>query len=139
MNFNALNGFEARDYILSKVREAMEGSGEFPANLTFPWFRFEFSLKISRLTGRVEEPVVEREQRPLVVAETVGETPALDSPEVETLELVGGMEVSVPDEARVESGQPIHVEVESETGQKVDRPKAVRPRKPSPWLVGEDS
>lgn len=135
MNFNALNGVEAQAYILRRVGEALSGCGEFPPNLTLPWFRFEFNLKVSRLTGLAEAPQVEK-VLPLTVVEVYDEAGIpVDPEELETVELEGGEEIAVPDLARIASDQPIHAEKTTETGHKVDGVKLVKKKaaRGGPW------
>lgn len=44
--FNALNGQEAMDVILTKVRAALEKTGEFKQNIAFPLPKFEFDVRV---------------------------------------------------------------------------------------------
>lgn len=131
MNFNALNGTETKKFILSRVEKVLDDSGEFSAHITYPWFRFEFSLKLTQLSGMPENPGTAGETK----VETKGDTglpPVSES--VELVEFQGAGEVAVPDEARTVSDQPILVEAETETGVKVDKPRRVV-GKPAPWLA----
>lgn len=138
MNFNALNGVETKKFILSKIEETLEGSGEFPPHLTYPWFRFEFSLKLTQLSGTPENPGPAGEVNTKLTEEHGDRTrlntqDSMENSSPELVEFQGSGEVAVPDDARTVSDQPVLVQVESETGVQVDRPKRVIGKK-APWL-----
>ncbi len=43
--FNALNGAEALEVVLAKVRKSLELTGEFRQNIAFPMMRFDFDVR----------------------------------------------------------------------------------------------
>lgn len=90
--FTALNGQEALEVILTKIRAALEKTGEFRQNIAFPLPKFEFKVGVwvypkQTLTGepgiKVESVVGEASGDPAIVVDQTG---TITTPDKERLE-----------------------------------------------------
>lgn len=126
--FNALNGEEFLNYLIKTLRERCEATGEFHPAITFPWVKAEFSLKVT-VHPRQEQndPNPGINITPTVEAQIEGVIP---SPEVAMAVEVGGTFIlDTPDQARVDSNQPIPTPSPGPKGILVDKPVMVPPLK----------
>lgn len=87
--FTALNGLETLEVIMTKIRRALENTGEFKQNIAFPLLRFDYDLKVwaypkQPLDGepgiKVVGSVGEATGEPLV---NVSSTKVMDTPDKE--------------------------------------------------------
>lgn len=98
--FNALNGAEALEVVLAKIRKSLESTGEFRQNIAFPMMRFDYDVKFwvypkQPLTGT-----------PSINAQGgEGELPKEGAPS--TIQVTDTNLVDTPDKARLEANLDI--------------------------------
>lgn len=102
--FTALNGLEAKAVILAAIGKALDETGDFSQNITYPWWKFNFQVKMTSY------PKFALEAEPVVVAKGT-ETSEEPIPESEDLQVTGiaseDVVVDTPDQARVDAELPL--------------------------------
>lgn len=102
--FNPLNGAELKKVILAQIEKEMDDSGDFQANITYPWLKYTFEIKMNSY------PKFAFDAEPVVVAKGGDslsvEVPSTEDDTKETL-ISGGTSVDTPDQARVDAELPI--------------------------------
>ncbi len=46
MPFLALNGTELKQFILKKIEEKLDATGEFTNHIAYPWIKYDFLIRI---------------------------------------------------------------------------------------------
>ena len=123
--FTALNGAEVKAVFLDAISKAMDESGEFKENLTFPWVKFSYDLKLTSY------PKAAMDSDPASVAkgEIEQEVPVMDGPVVETVITSEPVIIDTPDQARVDAGLPLPTAVPVKNVGIVDKPVIQAPVK----------
>ena len=109
--FTALSGAEAKSVILAKISAAMDESGEFAQNITYPWFKYDFSLKTTSypkyaFDAELKEVVTASGEHKDPDGASENLVPSLD--DVVELNMGSGPTViDTPDQARVDAGLPL--------------------------------
>lgn len=123
--FTACNGLEAKAVILDKISKALDETGDFNQNITYPWWKFNFSIKMTSY------PKFALEAEPQVVAQGT-EVPQEASPEGEDLQITAIVSedtvVDTPDQARVDADLPLPTAVPVKGVGIVDKPIAQAPQ-----------
>lgn len=109
--FTALSGSELKSVILDKISRAMDESGDFNNNITYPWLRYSYELKMTsypKFAFDAElQPVVKVEDEikdPLGAPENL--VPSMDDVK-ETVLVSEPMTIDTPDQARVDADLPL--------------------------------
>lgn len=123
--FNALSGTELKKAILAELDKEMDLSGEFRSHVTYPWVKFDANIKI------LSYPKQDMNAEPLTVAVASGELStgaAVDYsvPVVTVAEINTQKIIDTPDQARIETGQPVPTQA-TVAGVQVDK-GIVRPQ-----------
>lgn len=129
--FNALNGSEALEVIMGKIREKLVATGEFKQHVTLPLLKFEFDVRVWAY------PKNDLNGAPGIVANTtVGELnpadPKVDPNAAPTVAVSTGDILDTPDKERVAAGLEIPRAQSSAAGivdQRQDQPLAPAPTK----------
>ncbi len=110
-HFTALSGSELKSVILKRIEQEMENSGDFNNNITYPWLKYIFELKITsypKFAFDAElQTVVEIEgehKDPEGAPENL--VPSMDDVK-ETVITAEPMIVDTPDQARVDADLPL--------------------------------
>lgn len=104
--FNALSGPELVEAIVADIRKKLVATGDFDANITFPWVKYEFRVSM------VSYPKQPADADPVLVAHGTGGAtegvPSDATPDLlkETV-VADSVVVDTPDHARIDSGLPI--------------------------------
>lgn len=116
--FNALCGPELIEVLKDRLGRALEATGEFKPNVTFPWVEFDLSVKVLAYPqqGKGDEPRIKVRVIDIVA---VDERPA-DLSE-KHIQVSDNAIIDTPDKARVESGQPIPIPAPGPGGALVDK------------------
>jgi hypothetical protein len=103
--FNALNGAELKKAILADIEREMDLTGEFRNHVTFPWVKYTAHITLLSYPKQAmdAEPGIKITASGVATDNLV---PPVAEPEV-VLDLKVGSVVNVPDQARVDSDQPI--------------------------------
>ena len=127
--FNALNGVELKQFLLQRIESKLDEHGDFKESLTFPWIQYEFSVKVLSYPKQAKdaEPgiVVEGEGTATVTERggiqdgpiTVHEDGVEEVFDIKELRII-----DTPDQARVDSKQPIPTPAPGPGGALVDKP-----------------
>jgi hypothetical protein len=122
--FTATNGLEAKAIILDKISKALDETGDFNQNITYPWWKFKFSVKMTSY------PKAAMESEPVEVAgfEDVPVAPAPENEPVHIMAVVSDpLVVDTPDQARVDADLPIPTAVPVKGVGMVDKPIVQKP------------
>jgi hypothetical protein len=118
--FNALSGAELKAIILDRISKELDDSGEFSPNLSYPWIKWDFQV---RVTTYPKHPV---ENEPEVVAEGTIENNINHEllAETETVEVSvpEPIIIDTPDQARVDADLPLPTPVPVVNVGVVDKP-----------------
>lgn len=119
--FNALNGMELKKVILQQMERTLEDSGDFQQNVTYPWVKYSFELKMTSY------PKFSADSEPISVAiaeDTLTDPDFMVPDEPPTLTVVSSEPVIVdtPDQARVDADLPIPTPVPVVGVGVIDRP-----------------
>ena len=119
-SFNALNGTEMVEYIKEKIGKALEDTGEFQANLTFPLFNATYRVSVASYPQQqlTQEPKIKVEGSVLVDNR---ETKDVLPPDHKTTTVESEFRVDTPDKARDEVGMPIPTPAPGPKGVLVDK------------------
>jgi hypothetical protein len=126
--FTAINGLEAKAIILDRISKALDESGDFSQNITYPWWKFSFELKMTSYpkaafeaelaaVAKVEESHEDPENVP----------PSLDDVK-ETIIAPEPVIIDTPDQARVDAGLPLPTAVPVKNVGIVDAPVMQAPK-----------
>lgn len=118
--FNALSGPELIAYILDKIKTDLEASGEFGGHVTFPWFKLDYEVKVLCYPKQdiTDEPKVK------VVGAAAEGAPETDS---KVTKISNTHTVDTPDQARVETKQPVPTQAVGKGGVLFDKPVEIKP------------
>lgn len=124
--FNALNGPEILEFLVSKFRDALVNTGEFKTHQTYPWFKYKFEVGITTY------PKQSKDDKPGIVAkgEQTPEDPTPSDERPVKFELVEEKVIDTPDEARIESNQPVPVQTTVVIGEGGPNPQSMIVDKP---------
>jgi hypothetical protein len=127
--FNALNGPELKKAILAELDKEMELSGEFRNNLTYPWVKFDASIRV------LSYPKQDMNAAPTLVARAEGEISTEEAvdysvPAVEVVNIDTQKVIDTPDAVRIETGQPVPTQA-TVAGVQIDKP-VLRPQPAAP-------
>lgn len=119
--FNALSGTELKKAILADIEKEMDATGEFKQHMTFPWVRYEATVKILAYPKQAldAEPGIQLHAVGEMVGEGVENLPG-EAPET-ILDLRILDTIDTPDKARVTSNQPIPTQARA-AGVLIDKP-----------------
>ncbi len=100
--FNALSGLETLDVITTRIRQALENTGEFKQNIAFPLMRFDFDVKVwsypkQALSGEAG----------IKVGASVVDKDALTEPGKPIVSVSSGAILDTPDKERLNAGLDI--------------------------------
>lgn len=120
--FNALSGQELKKAILADIEKELELTGEFKQHMTFPWVRYEATVKVLSYPKQAldAEPAIKIEAKGEMVGDGAENISESARPEV-ILDLSIADVMDTPDKARVQSGQPIPTQAR-QNGVLVDKP-----------------
>lgn len=118
--FTAINGLEAKAILLDRISKALDETGDFNQNITYPWWRASFEIKMTSYP----KAAFEAELTPVTSGEIEPEPEALIPSEAEAKETLTGetFVVDTPDQARVEADLPIPTAVPIKNVGIVDKP-----------------
>jgi hypothetical protein len=123
--FTACNGLEAKAIILDKISKALDETGDFSQNITYPWWKFNFSIRMTSY------PKFALEAEPKEIAKGV-EVPEEAPPDGEDLQVAGIVSediiVDTPDQDRVDADLPLPTAVPVKNVGIVDKPIAQAPQ-----------
>lgn len=123
-NFNALNGPELLKYILTKIEEKLESTGEFLPNITFPWVKFDFEVKVLVYPKQAMTDTAKLIVKGSGVAGELVDRDWPANPPTTIIEFNAKSSevIDIPDQARVDSGQPVPTTTPGTKGVLVDKP-----------------
>ncbi len=106
--FNALNGTELKKAILADVEREMDLTGEFRNHVTYPWVKYTAHLTLLSYPKQAmdAEPGIKITAKDVLWDAKEAQAVGPEVPEV-VLDLKVDGVVDIPDQARVDSGQPI--------------------------------
>lgn len=119
--FTALNGLEAKAVLLDKISKALDETGDFNQNITYPWWKASFEIKMTSYP----KAAFEAELHTVATGEIEPEPEALIPSEAEVKETLVAPEpfvVDTPDQARVEADLPLPTAVPVKGIGIVDKP-----------------
>lgn len=125
--FTAVNGLEAKAIILDKISKALDETGDFNQNITYPWWKFSFDIKMTSYP----KAAFEAELTPVAKGEIDQRDPenvpeSMDDVK-ETIIAPEPTVVDTPDQARVDAGLPLPTAVPVKNVGIVDQPVAQVP------------
>ena len=117
--FTACNGLEAKAVILAAVSKALDETGDFVQNITYPWWKFRFSVKMTSY------PKFSAEAEPVEIAknEVIPEVAPPEGEDAQVTAIVSDdVVIDIPDQARVDADLPLPTAVPVKNVGIVDRP-----------------
>jgi len=102
--FTACNGLEAKAIILDKISKALDETGDFSQNITYPWWKFQFSVKMTSYPKFATEAEPVELTKDVVVPD---EAPPEGEPAQVTVVVSDPEIVDTPDQARVDAELPL--------------------------------
>lgn len=120
--FTATNGLEAKAIILDKISKALDETGDFTQNITYPWWKFSFEIKMTsypKAAFEAELTKVASGEEDHLDPENVPES--LDEVK-ETIIAPEPTVVDTPDQARVDADLPLPTAVPIKNVGIVDKP-----------------
>ena len=121
--FTATNGLEAKAIILDKISKALDETGDFNQNITYPWWKFSFSVKMTSYP----KAFMDSELVEIVMDEVIPTEAPPDSDIHITAVVSDPLVVDTPDQARVEADLPIPTAVPVKGVGIVDKPIIQKP------------
>jgi len=104
--FNALNGAELKKAVLADIEREMDLSGEFRNHVTYPWVKYTAHLTLLSYPKQAMDAEPGLKLSVSGVATDNPDYKFMEEPEV-VLDLKSVSVIDVPDQTRVDSGQPI--------------------------------